>query len=176
VERHSISGEWRGRYQHDGAHPRPSEFTAFISETSGSISGTIVDDGAAGKATLTGSFSFPSVEFSKTYVKEGQSKLVEKKTEMVPKGELNLLFFKIKIAQKKTSTTTITETFRHPVEYEGSMSEDGQTMSGKWKIAIGALAQTGTWTASRAIETENAQELVEKASRMKVKQLDEPVV
>lgn len=52
---------------------------------------------------------------------------------------------------------------QHPVNYQGTMSEDGKTLMGRWKIAG---ANSGTWTAKRyedgedlKFETEDDREL-----------------
>ena len=80
------------------------------------------------KASLKGSFSFPSVQFVKLYLKAGHDAKVDK--------------------QPGKTSVTIT-TWGDPVEYEGSMSEDGKTISGRWMIASKNGMSSGTWTASR---------------------------
>ncbi len=75
---HSIAGEWLGHYRYDNLPTNGGGFTAFFSETSGTLHGNIVDDGTSGKATLTGTFSFPDLKFTKRYVKPSQSKSIKK--------------------------------------------------------------------------------------------------
>jgi hypothetical protein len=151
---HSIAGEWRGHYQYHQSPDLGSGFSAFFSEISGRIEGTIVDDFSPGKASLTGSFSFPSVQFTKVYLKAGQVEHID--------------------IQANKTTYTI-ETFGDPVEYEGSMSEDGKSMSGTWVINSKNALSTGSWTAYRLEEEEN-KEVKEKASRVKERQLDEQLL
>lgn len=147
---HSIAGEWRGFYDY---HHRPdtgSGFNAFFTETSGRIEGTIVDDFAPGKATLTGSFVFPSVLFTKIYLKTGHQEV-----ERVGDG------------------VSIVRTFLRPVEYEGSMSEDGKSMSGKWFISSYDGVTAGTWTAHRLREEEEKKEVAEKVELVRQGPLDD---
>ncbi len=163
----TIAGEWHGRYYYDGFPKLGGDFTAFFSETAGSLHGTIVDDGGAGKATLTGSFSFPSVQFTKVYLKSSKAKYVEERKTIVPK------FGMFGGNQTITSKATTTETFGNPVEYEGLMSEDGKTLNGKWKLTSEKGVTAGSWTANRLIEEEEHKDVKEKVSRVKAHELDE---
>jgi hypothetical protein len=147
----SIAGEWRGHYYSHRIPDVGSGFSAFISENSGRIEGTIVDDNAPGKASFRGSFAFPTVLFTKVYVNAG-------------KGE------RISISE----TTSVKLSYANPIEYEGSMSEDGKTIQGTWTIT-NSLSK-GTWTAYRIEEEEKKEEISEKKKierGLKVPQLDE---
>ncbi len=165
----SIAGEWHGRYYYDASSRLSGDFTAFFSENSGSLQGTIVDESRAGKASLSGSFSFPSVQFTKVYLKPSENKRVEKRQTLVPKVGL---FGRDQII---TTTITTTETFGTPVEYEGLMTEDGKTLNGKWKLTSEKGVMTGTWTANKLIEDEEHKDVKEKVKRVKEHELDEVV-
>lgn len=128
---HRIAGEWRGHYQYRHAPDEGSPFSAFFSQTAGAIKGTILDDFMLGKATFTGTFSYPSVQFTKVYVNSARTP--------------------------------------HPVDYQGTMSEDGKTMSGTWTIVIDHLSNSGTWSAHRFDEEAKDEEIEE------TKELTQPV-
>jgi hypothetical protein len=164
---HSIAGEWHGRFMYDGFPNIGGGFAAFFSETSGCLEGTIVDDGSSGKASVTGSFSFPSVQFVKAYAKASESKSVKKK--FIPKFKMFGFGFGTML------TTTTTESFGKPVQYEGTMSEDGRTLSGKWAIKNedGVTTTSGTWTANKLLEDEDQKEVEEKVSRVKKREVEE---
>jgi hypothetical protein len=147
---HSIAGEWRGHYEYYGAADRGCGFNAFFRENSGRIEGTIVDDFQPGKAQLTGSFMFPSVLFTKVYVNPGEY---------------------IEIEEQSNQTFMYFSDSSNPVEYEGAMTEDGKTMSGKWSINSDLGLTEGTWTAYRILEEEKKQE--EKVSIVKEEQIGE---
>lgn len=173
---HSIAGEWLGHYRYDKfpAHGGGG-FTAFFSETSGAIHGTIVDDGGAGKATLTGTFSFPDIQFIKLYVKQTQNKSVKKEKIVKPKFQIGFAKFGIKVSEEQTLTTTTTETFGNPVEYKGTMSEDGKSLSGTWKIQDDKNSTSGTWTANRLKEDDVEEEIKTNVGRVKEKEKPETV-
>ena len=139
--KHNIAGEWRGHYDYHGMPDQGCGFNAFFSEHSGRIEGTIVDDYSPGKATFTGSFSYPSVLFTKVYAKPGEFHEME--------GQGN-------------KTTMTFYSFLEPIEYEGTMTEDGKTMSGKWLINGKAATAAGTWTAYRVLEEEEKERATEK--------------
>jgi hypothetical protein len=124
MEAHSIAGEWRGHYQYRKLPDHGCSFSAFFSESSGQIDGTIVDDFAPGEARLEGSFAFPSLQFTKVY--------------------LNTIY---SVA---------------PIDYVGSMSQDGKTISGTWTIK-NDHSTSGTWTAHRL--NEEAVDLAKKKAR-----------
>jgi hypothetical protein len=164
---HSIAGEWHGRYGYDGIPNKGSDFVAFFSEISGSLGGTIVDDGSTGKASVTGSFSFPSLQFVKAYVKVTESTRVEKK--------FNPKFKMFGIGLGTMTTTTIKETNANPVYYDGTMSDDGRTLGGKWAIKNekGMAIASGTWTANKLLEDEEQKEVKEKVGRVKGREVEE---
>lgn len=145
----SIAGEWVGRYIYDKLPTHGGGFTAFISENSGAIHGTIVDDGKAGKATLNGTFSFPEVHFCKMYVKPSKNESEKREKIVTPKFQIGIGKFGFGIGHEQTRITKTTETFGNPVEYHGTMSQDGQHMSGTWKIQSEKNSASGTWSASR---------------------------
>ncbi len=172
---HSIAGEWLGHYRYDKIPAPGGAFTAFFSETSGALHGTIVDDGSSGKATLTGTFSFPDVRFTKRYVKTSESKSIKKEKVVTPKFQIGFGKFGFGIGQEQTRTTTTTETFGNPVEYEGTMSQDGQSMSGTWKIQTENSVNSGTWSASKLKEDDVQEQLKTNVSRVKEREKEETV-
>lgn len=145
---HNIAGEWRGHYAYRSSPDNGCSFSAFFSETSGKLEGTIVDDDFPGKASLIGSFSFPSVQFTKTYSKSGQTHRIE---------------------QQANQTVVYLETYGDPIEYDGLMSEDGKSMNGTWTIVNEDGSTAGTWTAYRL----NEEEELDSTERVKERQLDE---
>jgi len=148
---HKIAGEWRGHYVH---LKRPGDsFTAFISESGGQIEGTVIDDSGPGPATLTGSFSFPGVVFTKVYNRPGVVRDVEKIGEQ---------------------TIVTVRTYFHPIEYEGSMSDDGKTMRGTWVINGEQTLLAGSWTAYRVDEEELSQSK-ETGERVKRPEVVDPI-
>ncbi len=150
---HNIAGEWRGHYQYRRHPDSGCAFSAFFSENAGTLTGTIVDDSFPGKASLTGSFSFPAIQFTKFYAKQGSQ---------------------IENIKKQGNTTVYTiAKFGNPVEYTGSMTEDGKSMSGTWSITSeSGVSTTGTWVAHK-FEEEAKEKTKEKASRVKEPQLEE---
>jgi hypothetical protein len=129
------------------------DFTLCFSESTGPLEGTIVDDSSAGSASLTGSFSFPSIKFTKVYSKASQAKQeVDKKKITVLGKPITFGKLQIRVDQEKTIKTIATETFGNPVEYEGTMSEDGQMLSGKWKIESKNGRSAGSWNAHRLVK------------------------
>jgi hypothetical protein len=108
-----IAGKWRGFYHIPLIPEHDSAFTAFISESGGHIEGAIEDDCQLGEATLLGSFSFPSVQFTKVYLSQGRI------NEVVKRGG---------------KSVTISAVYGPPIEYQGTMSDDGKDMSGTWTI------------------------------------------
>lgn len=172
---HGIAGEWLGHYRYDKLPTHGGAFTAFFSETSGALHGTIVDDGSSGKATLTGTFSFPDVRFTKIYVRTSESKSVKKEKIFTPKFQIGFGKFGIGIGQEQIMTTTTTETFGNPVEYEGTMSQDGRSMSGTWKIQDKNSVSSGTWSASKLKEDDVQEQLKTNVSRIKEREKEETV-
>jgi hypothetical protein len=109
---HSIQGSWRGHY-HYSEEGSAHGFEAVFIEQEGHLEGSILDDGRLGEASVTGSFAYPNLSFTKAYY----------------------------------------STARSIVEYEGLMSEDGNTLAGTWHIG-GSLKVHGTWTAKRYDDAE----------------------
>jgi len=172
---HNIAGEWLGHYRYDKIPTLGGAFTAFFSETSGALHGNIVDDGSSGKATLTGEFSFPDVRFTKRYVKASQSKSIKKEKIVTPKFQFGFGKFGVGVNQEQIMTTTTTETFGNPVEYEGTMSQDGQNMSGTWKIEEKNSVTSGTWSASRLKEDDIQEQLKTNVVHVKEREKEETV-
>lgn len=100
---HTMQGSWRGRYFYTGNVHQPCGFEAVFLESNGIIDGNILDDGNLGEASVGGTFTYPSIAFTKAYRQAGLS----------------------------------------PVSYKGTMSEDGNRLSGTWAIRSGF---SGTWT------------------------------
>jgi hypothetical protein len=126
-----IAGTWRGHYQVPALPEHDSTFTAFISEMDGQIEGAIEDDCQLGQATFTGTFSYPAVRFTKIYLGEGRIH------DVVRRGNKNVV---------------VSSIYGPPVEYEGTMSNDGKEMSGTWLIAGPDYGNRGTWNAHRLEE------------------------
>ncbi len=142
-----INGEWRGYYNYRGAPDLGDGFTAFLSESEGQLEGKIVDDNGPGAADVSGSFSFPSICFTKTYGNPGPLREVEE------------------IDGIRITTLLV---FSDPVEYEGSMSDDGKTLRGTWTILNNYGSSTGAWTAHR-IEEEQEETAKSQRSKDKIK-------
>ena len=68
---HSIAGSWRGHYAYYNVPDQGSGFGVVFVEEGGGLIGQIRDDFWPGEALLTGSFSYPSVTFTKVYVLGG---------------------------------------------------------------------------------------------------------
>lgn len=145
----NIGGEWRGHYAYPGAPDQGSGFAAFFLEKSGRVDGSVIDDFWPGKATVSGSFTFPNLQFTKVYDKQLK-------------------------AQSSDKGVLTPEHFLSPVLYEGTMTEDGKTLSGTWTIA-GPDHVMGTWTAHRP-EDEAEKQVTEKGTRIKEPQVDEHLV
>lgn len=129
---HSISGQWRGHYSYKNSPDAGSGFDAVFRETDGSMEGNIKDDFSPGEASLTGSFYFPSVKFTKTYYTQGYM----------------------------------------PIQYEGTMTTDGKTLNGTWKIIVyDVVSATGTWSAYR-IDDEEKRSKTTKQSTTKTRELE----
>jgi len=141
----SIAGKWRGHYQIPNLPHHDSAFTAFISENGGQIEGAIEDDCQLGEATFTGTFLFPAVQFTKVYLNQGQI------NEVVKRGE---------------KTVIVSAVYGPPIEYQGTMSNDGKEMNGTWTISSDIASGHGTWTAYR----------LEEKQKEKSKQTDTPSI
>lgn len=125
-----IRGEWRGHYSYRGVSAPGDGFTASFSESEGRLEGTIIDDNGPGPAEVTGSFSFPSICFTKRYVNIGPVREVEE------------------IGGKKIVSLAI---YDAPVEYEGAISADGKMLRGTW-IIYDKYVSMGSWEAYRIEE------------------------
>jgi hypothetical protein len=106
---HSIDGNWRGHYTYAKNPDGGSGFDANFVTNGEDVSGDIMDDFWPGAAVLSGTFSFPSLKYTKSY-----------------------------IGQKLAS-----------VEYQGTMNDDGKTISGAWSLVEGEKVVRGAWTAYR---------------------------
>jgi len=140
----NIAGTWRGHYQVPNFPEHDSTFTAFISEHDGQIEGAIEDDCQLGEATFTGTFSFPAVRFTKIYLTEGQIH------DVVKRGN---------------KTVIVSAVYGPPVEYQGTMSDDGKEMSGTWKISSDRSRANGTWNAHRLDEKDKDKEKPKEANK-----------
>ncbi len=76
----SIAGNWRGHYAYHQVPDAGSSFSATFRDEENVLSGTVVDDFWPGEARLLGSFSFPTVSFTKTYVIGGLAPITYKGT------------------------------------------------------------------------------------------------
>ncbi len=114
--KHSLSGCWYGNYYYASAGDKPYAFETVFIESEGSVTGNILDLGVHGEAGVTGSFTYPTLSFTKVYYKGGRSNVV----------------------------------------YDGTMSEDGKSLSGHWQIP--PLAR-GSWMAWRVEEKDNFDEV-----------------
>jgi len=152
---HKIEGEWRGRYQysHSPIPNRGCGFTAFVHERPDkTIDGTIIDDSEHPSASFSGSFSFPSVQFTKQYSKPGQTHEIEKQGKQI---------------------IHVFGQYGPPVDYVGSMSDDGKSMSGTWTIYAQneetgrIMSSSGTWIAYRLEEEESKKEATTKTEKVR---------
>lgn len=84
-----LSGTWLGTYWQQGNQTR---FELTLIQCGNALSGSILDDGYLGEATLSGEVVGRTIQFSKSYIKVKQV----------------------------------------PVNYKGTVSEDGNSMSGTW--------------------------------------------
>jgi hypothetical protein len=109
-----LSGSWYGNYYY-ASGTTPYGFEAVFIERNGAVEGNILDLGISGEASISGTFTYPRLQFRKTYYKLA----------------------------------------KNPVDYEGTMSSDGKTLTGNWKIPPSAK---GTWIAWRIEEKEMADE------------------
>jgi hypothetical protein len=111
-----LSGSWYGNYYYASGKTAHG-FEAIFSENNGAVAGNILDLGVGSEASVSGTFSYPLLQFRKTYYK----------------------------------------TAKAPVDYEGTMSGDGKTLTGKWKIPPAAK---GSWIAWRIEEKESVDEIL----------------
>lgn len=127
---HGISGTWRGHYSYAKMPDEGSGFDAVLEEEGGFLSGHIHDDFFLGEAVVSGSFSFPTLQFTKTYVQSSP----------------------------------------YPVQYNGTMTEDGKTIGGKWSIVDEERGENhGSWTAYRTDQEEKKED---KLKQIKVRELE----
>jgi len=66
----SVAGSWLGQYFYPGG-VAGSNFEAVFVQSGSAIEGNILDAGGLGEARAAGSFSFPRITFTKTYVSAG---------------------------------------------------------------------------------------------------------
>lgn len=66
-KQYSVQGSWLGNYYYDGGAQLPCSFEAVFVESGGRVDGSILDDGRLGEAQVSGSFSYPSLTFTKSY-------------------------------------------------------------------------------------------------------------
>ncbi len=62
-----LSGSWLGNYYYESGGSQPHGFEAVFIEIEGVVEGSILDDGHLGEARLFGSFTHPSLSFTKKY-------------------------------------------------------------------------------------------------------------
>ncbi|MBZ0188045.1 MAG: hypothetical protein K8F91_17490 [Candidatus Obscuribacterales bacterium] len=65
---HNIDGQWRGFYAYRNRPDDGSGFDAHFESVAGALTGAIHDDQGLGEALISGSFDFPSINFTKVYV------------------------------------------------------------------------------------------------------------
>lgn len=112
---HSIAGSWMGQYFYLGQQNGSAFEVVFVEIGSGfekRIEGSVLDNCNLGEAMVSGTFTYPSLQFTKTYI----GKRLD------------------------------------PVEYRGTMNEEGTVLSGNWYIrpsGKGSGAAMGTWIATR---------------------------
>ncbi len=108
---HSIAGSWMGQYYYLGQQSG-SAFEVVFVEIGSRVEGSVLDNCKLGEALVSGTFTYPNLQFIKTYIG-------------------------VRI---------------DPVEYRGTMNEDGTVISGNWYIrprSKGSGATMGTWIATR---------------------------
>lgn len=139
----SVTGGWLGTYAYGGLGkwqpPVRFEVTFEASEIPGEFTGTVLDEGPLGEASITGTQDGLQVRFTKVY---------------------------------RSSNSLGGQVV--PVEYEGTLAEDGRSMKGTWAIVaripgLPPLRTGGTWDAHRfwseaaepeALRENDARELV----------------
>ncbi len=147
METYSIAGEWRGHYDYDEISGHGADFTVHFSDIEGRLTGTVLDNSPAGKATLTGTFSFPQIQFEKVYLEASEAVIVNEEKKFVP---FKILGIELPIRRQILTKTMYKEVFGLPITYDGSMSDDGMILNGVWsfKNQTGP-ATTGKWSANR---------------------------
>jgi hypothetical protein len=90
---HSIAGSWMGQYFYLGQQSG-SAFEVVFVEIGSRVEGSVLDNCKLGEALVSGTFTYPSLQFI-----------------------------------KYTLSVRI-----DPVEYRGTMNEDGTVLSGNWYI------------------------------------------
>ena len=116
-----LNGAWLGTYWQDG---QPTRFEATLIQSNNVLTGSILDDGPCGEATLNGEILGRRVSFIKRYVASQP----------------------------------------YPVQYTGTVSEDGDYLQGDW--TLGGSMGSGTWEARR-----NADDLMADLTKLLSKQL-----
>ncbi|MBP6747480.1 hypothetical protein KA344_19785 [bacterium] len=112
---HSIAGSWMGQYFYLGEQDGSAFEVVFVEIGSGfekRVEGSVLDNCNLGEAMVSGSFTYPSLQFIKTYIS-------------------------VRI---------------DPVEYRGTMNEDGTMIAGNWYIRPrdkDSGSTMGTWIATR---------------------------
>ena len=112
---HSIAGSWMGQYFYLGEQDGSAFEVVFVEIGSGlkkRVEGSVLDNCNLGEAMVSGSFTYPSLQFIKTYI----SMRID------------------------------------PVEYRGTMNEDGTVIAGNWYIRPrdrDSGSTMGTWIATR---------------------------
>ena len=69
---HGVAGNWRGRYLYTTGGADGQGFEAVFLQNDSRLEGNILDDGPLGEAVVTGSFVYPSINFTKVYRAGGQ--------------------------------------------------------------------------------------------------------
>ncbi|MFA6208038.1 MAG: hypothetical protein WCT03_27315 [Candidatus Obscuribacterales bacterium] len=153
METHSIAGEWRGHYDYDEISGHGADFTVHFSDIEGRLAGTVLDNSPAGKATITGTFSFPQIQFEKVYLEASEAVIVNEEKNSVP---FKIFGIELPIRRQILTKTMYKGVFGLPIRYEGSMSDDGMILNGIWSLTNhNGLATTGKWSANRMNKQEN---------------------
>jgi hypothetical protein len=92
----NIAGSWLGQYFYPGGIAG-SNFEAVFVESGSAIEGNILDAGGLGEARAAGSFAFPRISFTKTYVARGYEPIDYEGT-MNEVGKIVLGYWRIKHA------------------------------------------------------------------------------
>ena len=66
---HSVQGSWQGRYFYK-TRGDAYGFEAVFVDIQGRIEGNILDDSTLGEALVVGNFGYPSLEFTKMYLRK----------------------------------------------------------------------------------------------------------
>ncbi len=84
---HSVQGSWLGRYFYK-TRGDAYGFEAVFVDINGRVEGNILDDSTLGEALVVGSFGYPSIEFTKTYLRKSGTSPLKYRGSMSEDGKM----------------------------------------------------------------------------------------